>query len=330
MAILWCRESVKDRRFEVGKDSGGTASRSFLVRVDDPTESLSAIRAETGITIGTPFPSDTSLACEKISVRASDSTGMLYEVSVDYKPLPSNSDNNEDPQEPGSLPGLIPVWGGSSSVKSEPIYRDSNQVVMTNSAGDPLEGLEAEQAIFHLTLTQYYESHTDWMPLARDYTNTVNDLAWNGGAPGQWKCQGCSAKLNIDNQGEDGSARIYWEVNWDFAWNSPDWNLHPWDIGFNELVDASGNPVEVPGISSGSYEGSGGGSGSGGDGDGPCGGGLGRRAILGQDGKPVRQPVALENGKARPPCLRPIALEFEIYDRMDFMVPFGEVRTPTV
>lgn len=326
MAILWCRESVRDRQMEVAKANGGSASRSFLVRVDDPGESLASVRAQPGVSIGDAFPDDAGLACEKISVRPRDDAGMLYEVSISYSPTESAGSSGDEDQ-PGSMDGLVPQWSGSSSVSSEPIYRDANQNVMTNSAGDPLEGLEAEQALFHLTLTQYYATHEGWMPKARQLTNTVNDAAWNGGAEGQWKCQGCSAKVNIDRQGEGGAARVYWEVTWEFAWRYPDWNLHPWDIGFNELVDENGDPVEIEGISSGSY---GGGSGSGGNEDGPCADDVGRRAILGRDKKPVRQPVALENGKAKPPCQRPTALDFQIYDRADFMTPFGEVFTPAV
>lgn len=61
--------------------------------------------------------------------------------------------------------------------------------------------------------------------------------------------------------------------------------------------------------------------------DGPCPGNLGRRTIKGQDGKPVRQPVALQNGVAKPPCSRPDELSFEVYNEKDFSV-FGELFTP--
>lgn len=329
MGILWCRETVRDRRYEVSDNNGGAATRSFLVRVDDPGTSLTTIQSEPGIQVGDVYADDPSLLCQKISVRPKDDVGMLFEVTADYA---YKEQESEDPENdpPGSLPGLVPFWGASSSVGSQPTYLTTTNRVITNSAGDPLEGLEADEAQFHLTLTQYYDSHTQWLPLARSLTNSVNNAEWNGGATGTWKCQGCSAKVNIDRQGEDGAARVKWEVTWDFAYKEPTWQLQPWDIGFNELVDANGDPIEVPGIAptSDQYGGSGG-SGSGDD-DGPCEGNLGRRAILGQDGRPVRQPVALQNGKAKAPCLRPNRLEFQIYAENDFMAPFGELRTPVV
>lgn len=328
MGIVWARESVRDRGIEVAKDSGGSASRSFLVRVDSPATSLASIRDEPGITIGDIHPDDSALACDKISVRASDDTGLLYVVSFNYKPDPSpgSDDNNNDGG--GSMDGLTPTWGATTSVSSGPVAYDINGMPINNSAGDPLEGLEAEQAQFHLTKTEYYAEHGTWLSMARDYTNAINDGAWNGGGPGTWKCQGCSAKLNIDRQGPDNSARIYWEITWDFAFNADEWRCWPLDIGFNQLVDEEGNPIEVEGLTGG-YEGGGGGSGGDGGG-GPCGDGqLGRRAILGQDGKPVRQPVALEKGKAKAPCQRPDILRFEIYQEKDFSI-FGNVSTPVV
>lgn len=329
MGILWCRETVRDRRYEVSDTNGGAATRSFLVRVDDPATSLTTIQSEPGIQVGDVYADDPSLLCQKISVRPKDDVGMLFEVTADYAYKEQESEDPEN-EPPGSLPGLVPFWGASSSVGSQPVYLTVQNAVITNSAGDPLEGLEADEAQFHLTLTQYYESHTDWLPLARTHTNSVNAAQWNGGERGMWKCQGCSAKVQIDRQGDDGAARVKWEVTWDFAFKSPTWQLQPWDIGFNELVDANGDPIEVPGIAATSdqYEGSGG-SGSGED-DGPCDDNLGRRAILGQDGRPVRQPVALQNGKAKAPCLRPNRLEFQVYAENDFMGPFGELRTPVV
>lgn len=50
--------------------------------------------------------------------------------------------------------------------------------------------------------------------------------------------------------------------------------------------------------------------------------------ILGQDGKPVRQPVALRNGIAKEPCEAPDELLFFVYERANFMRQFGELTTP--
>lgn len=330
MAVVWNKEIAKDRSVEVNRDNDASATRAFLVRVDDPTTPLSQIRAAPGINLGDVHPDEADLSCESIDVSAEDDSGLLYAVTFKYAPVePEEEDDGDgeggsgsgDEDEPNNL-----GWSGSSSVSSEPTFTDVNGDTMTNSAGDPLEDLEAERAQFHLSLTMEYPRHdgpNGWVTHARKYTNTVNSDVWNGGVEGQWKCQGSSAKLNSARRGEGGALVYFWEVTWDFAFRADFWALRPWDIGFNELVDEDGEPYESPGISTGDE----GGSGSGGGG---CEGVAGRRSILGQDGKPVRQPVALQNGKAKPACERPNALYFEVYTKEEFSPVFGEVFTPGV
>lgn len=338
MAVVWSRETARDRGLSISNEGTNKASRSFLVRVDDPSTSLSSIAADPGVELGDPHPDDITLTCDSIDVRPSDDDGLLYVVSFSYVEAEPEEPEEEDPQ-PGGIDGLIPTWGASSSVVSEGIYKDAAGNTMTNSAGDPLEDLQAERAEFRLTLTQYYLSHADtgneiaqrgWLWRSRNFTNRVNSDNWNGGVYGQWKCQGSSARLQIDKGGAGGTQRIYWEVTWEFAYHPDGWFLRPWDIGFNELVDENGDPVEVGGISTGDGYWDGGGSWDQDDGGsaGAC-NDYNRRSIKGVDNKPVRQPVALENGRAKAACERPNALFFEIYEAVEFGPAFGELFTPT-
>ena len=299
MSIIFAREIPKERGASGKNKDGDEYTRGFLVRTDSPTESLVDVSNAPGIGYYDPHPDNSSCKMESYDIKAADDSGLLYVVSFKYKKLPP--DEQEDPEDPkpGSMDFKPPVWGGSSSVVVGPVYQDKNGDTMTNTAGDPLEGLEAERAEERLTLTQYYSSHTEWMSLARDYTNAVNNAEWNGGGARTWKCQGCSKKLNIETK--EGATLIYWEVTWEFAYKADEWTLKPWDIGFAQLVDEDGAPTTNGDM---------------------------RALIKGQDGKPVRQPVALENGMAKQPGEKPNALSFLIYRELGFHVPFGEVFTP--
>lgn len=307
MAILWSEEIPKERSAS-GKFKDGTSyKRAFFVRTDSMTESLVDISNAPGIGFQDEHPDDPSALMKSFDIKPADDSGLLYVVSYDYAKAdpgekPEDPEDPENPEEPkpGSMEFRPPVWGGASSVVTEPIYKDKDGEVMTNSAKDPLGPLEAERAEEKLTLTQYYPTHTDWMGLARQFTNAINKDNWNGGTARQWKCQGCSKKLNIENK--DGETLVYWEITWEFAYRADRWTLKPWDIGFAELVDENGNT----GTSQANK----------------------RRQIKGQDGKPVRQPVALNGGAAKPAGQAPDALEFYVYSEEDFLPTFGEVFTP--
>lgn len=303
MSILWTREIPKERTGSSKFNEGQSYTRAYLVRTDSPTESLVDILNAPNIPYLTPYPNDPSALMQKLSAKPADESGLLYVVSLDYEKLnPDQADPPSNPP-PGSMEFRPPVWGGSSSVVTEPIYKDKNGVVMSNSAGDPLEGLQAERAEEKLTLTQYYATHAGWQQLARNYTNAINNAAWNGGAAKTWKCQGCSKKLNIENK--DGATTVYWEITWEFAYRADLWTLKPWDIGFAEKVDDNGTPSMA---------------------------GTKRAQIKGQDGKGVRQPVALAGGVAKPAGQPPDVANggagFDVYPELDFMAPFGELFTP--
>jgi hypothetical protein len=299
MGIVFVREIPKERAASGKRKDGDEYSRGFWVRTDSTTESLVDISNAPGVAFNDPHPDNSTCVMDSYDIKPADDSGLLYVVTFKYKKFNPDEQENPDPDKPGSMEFKPPVWGGTSSVVVEPIYKDKNGDIMTNSAKDPLEDLQAERAEERLTLTQYYASHNGWMQLSRDYTNAINDAAWNGGAARTWKCQGCSKKLNIETK--DGATLVYWELTWEFAYKADEWTLKPWDIGFAQLVDDDGTPT---------------------------GSGTQRAQIKGQDGKAVRQPVALNNGIAKAAGEAPDALEFFVYEEKDFATPFGSLFTP--
>lgn len=93
--------------------------------------------------------------------------------------------------------------------------------------------------------------------------------------------------------GEDGDVIEYVETSWEFRYEPDTWKLMPWDVGFMELVSGE------------------------------------RKAILGNDGKPVKQPVALNsNGTKKSPGQKPDVINagagVAVYATASFSTGFGD------
>jgi len=302
MSVEWIRETSRDAEYSGEKGGEFTATRSWLAKTSSPATSPASVAGAAGVSIGDAYPDDGDLKAYRFRVRSSDSSGLLWTVTWEYKPNPGTPAEPPDPQDPEQpqeeIPGRPATWGGSSSVTAVPIYKDRNGDVIQNTAGDPLEDVTAEQAEDRLTFTQYRTEHTGWMADSRRFTNAVNSIFWNGGEPGTWKCQGCSKKVNFDKT--DQGTEVYWEITWEFAWRRDGWQPKPWNIGFHELSSQDEGGVTIP------------------DGF--------RRVPI----KGARQPVALdENGEAKPAGEPPDVVEVLWYPEEDFGLTFGEVYTPS-
>lgn len=309
MAIQEVWEDYGKRTASGKNGESSTFTRVFLVQSDDPEESMSTIRDATGIGWDAPHPDDQSSTAQAFSVDPADESGLLWTVSITYEPPdPDKTEPPDDPENPqtGDPWFKLPIWSAGSSVVAVPIfehYVDNSNVqkaVITNSAGDPLENLEAEAAEFRLSLTQYFFHHASWLSKAVSYTNAVNSDAWHGMPPGSWKCQGVGAQV------ANTAGQVYWELTWEFAYRET-WRCMPWDLGFHERVGEDGQP---------SYT------------------GTKRKAIVGQDKKPVKQPVALNNGVAIGPGAAPMVINngqgVRVYREMPFTPAFGQIYTPVI
>ena len=312
MAIVWARKRPGERRQTGAYQESYEYEEVWLVRTDSPTEKLKDITNATGVGWMDPYPDDTSCKAYRFNTVPVGDSGLLYKVTVYYRMPPADTtENGGEGSEPTAF-GIMkqPIWSGGSSVVAVPVFEhyesgNGQRRTITNSANEPIEGLEAEQAEFRLTLRSYYLNHAAWMADARTYTNAVNSDTWNGGMAGTWKCQGCSAQLQVENSG--GVTVIFWEVTWEFAYRDDTWNLKPWDVGFSQLVDNSGTP---------------------------SGTGTKRAAILGQDKKPTKIPVALAGGVALPAGSPPQVINngngVRVYRQFPFLSKFGQVYTPTI
>lgn len=296
MSIIWSRWIGHKRGVSTVKDEGPSYTNTALVRTDDPSESLTDIRDAPGPKVGDETEDDenTWVVCKRIEVRAADDSGLLWEVTFSYDPLRPEEGEEPGNEPPGGEAPPIPIWSATGSSSVVPVYKDAAGVMITNSAGDPLEGLEKEKSEFTLVLTKPY-INLNWLTAARAFTDTCNSQAWNGGAQHTWLCRFRSASV----ERKDGL--IYWSTQWEFSYRAETWKLMPWDIGFHKLD---------------------------GDGDGE----YKKKTIVGTDGKTVKHPVALAGGTPLPPGEPPVVIRdgggAKVYLETNFEPEFGTIFTP--
>lgn len=295
MAVVWCE-------YQPQKASGSGSFRespvileTWLVRVDapPPTTSVQAIVTAPNVGYGTAHP--TFIACKAMrwNYSAADQTGLLWTVTVEYfVPL-----IEVDPTS--GLP--VDIWSGRGVNVSVPFFRDKDNAILKNSAGDPIEGMERDLCFPGWTLTRAHLTLTAASSEINAVVNRTNSAAWpstNSGAAETWKCSlaNLQKQVIVTQTSTTQTAVRYWEVTYEMEYREETWKLKPWDMGFNERCDSDG-------VASGA--------------------GTKRRVILGVDGRPVRQPVALSNGVSLPPGTPPVALEFTPYQTANFSTYFG-------
>lgn len=288
MAVVACLETARGTGVSGKYGESFTFTRKWIVRVDSPFTPRTLISRAPGVAFGAGHPDFASHKAMEFDCTETSGDGMMWEVVVRYYIPPADNTPNAATGMPADS------WSGSGSTITIPVFKDKDGGDIVNSANDPLEGAEKESSEFSLTLTKCY-SDLAWSAIAAAQSNTVNNATWNQSPPRTWKVAFKSASKKEATSSSADTTKPYWETSWEFVYRAETWDFKPWDVGFNQLVDSSGNPT-----SSGTQ----------------------RAAILGADKKPVKAPVALSNGVAKAPGQPPNALNFRLYAETNFSV-FG-------
>lgn len=318
MAIVWVKPAKRSAGISIKRGKNGIqidGDASFLVRCDSQDTNPVEIALAPGVGIGAPHPTSGGVLCSELSAKPVGNTGLLWLVVAKYTPPdPESEQNNEDDGGGGGgevieLPADVWTAGGSST--SVPVFKDINGNFITNTAGDPLEGLEKEECEYTLNLARPVANHADWMALAQSHVDHVNDAVWHGGLEETWLCRFRNAELEVKVTSL--GSLVYWSTKWEFAYKATTWRLKPWNIGFHELPNGDWSPGAW-GAASGE-----------------------RRLIMGADKKPVKSPVALDpQGRAKPAGQPPDVVigadgkeGIQVHPLADFSV-FGEIYTPAL
>jgi hypothetical protein len=272
------------------------ATERWQIRVDSPATSkaeiLVGVSNQSGVTWGSSHPDFPALKAMEFDLTPEGREGMRWILTVRYYVPPAV----RLPQ-PSGIPA--DVWEYTGSTVTVPAFVDTSFVSITNAAGDPIEGLEKERHDHGWTLRKSYPTQAAFDAAASIYPGKVNSATWAGGAAKTWKCYLRSSKkvsvTKLDGA-NDGQTLDYIESHWEFKYDPGTWKLMPWDVGFMELVSGS------------------------------------RKSILGSDGKPVKQPVALNtNGTKKADGQKPTVINngagADVYETANFTTGFG---TPTL
>jgi hypothetical protein len=169
------------------------------------------------------------------------------QIDVRYEGVDEEA-NQED--QPGEEPSTWKRISISSSQVTVPANESRdvegiNPKPITNSAGDPVDGLEEETAIAVMKYTNSYALDPN-LPGFYDWLNTVNQSPFLGAAKNTLRMTGFTADFDDATQ--------LWSVTVELTYNPKQWRIGYYDAGFNELVsgervvikDKAGNPVSSP------------------------------------------------------------------------------------
>lgn len=274
-------------------------TRCWLVTTNKINAKLSDIAAAPGISWRASHPDNPNAYLVESSVQPENDSPFHYRVTYVYRYL------DESEALPWNRPYNFTFSGGLASAPAFAYYSGTSPTdndttsIIVNSAGDPLQGLDRDEAEFTVTIQVNLPPPFNY-GLAQKYVGAVNSDSYGGGAIDTWKCQSINAtrkheQVPNSNPTEPPVRIWYWDVSIQLAYRRSTWNLSTWDVGFNELI-------------------------------------AGKRKKIYAGSDPVSEPVALNpNGTAKAPGQPPNAKVFRIYRREPFSVfpPLPETITTT-
>jgi hypothetical protein len=289
--IVDCREMYRGRSRNADLTGVPTYQRIFLVRTNVQNPNLRNVAAAPGIGWREQHPDDVNAYLIEASAQQDGDSPFHYKVTFNYKYL----------DETETIPWLRPAtFSFNGSLASAPAFwhyptdaSNTDTQIIVNSAGDPLSGLDRDEAEFSVSIQLNMRPPFPYAK-AQLYVGAINSDTWSGGLPKTWKCQSISATRKSEvvpaaTPDAPPTKVFYWDTSVTLAYRRDTWDLKTWDVGFNEVIGTGTSAKRVK-----IYAGS----------------------------EPVSEPAALQAGRAKAPGQPPNMLTFRIYPKLPFVNTF--------
>lgn len=206
------------------------ASRVFKVTISGSTTQQQALDA-CGISHGVAHPEFTFLKCDSFEV--TDSGLYHMEVTASYERTPATE------QDPGELPFQQPDQWSFSAISGQvaltTYFPDANvnniEVLLTNAADDPYEGLTKSEPLLRATITGFRER----FPLAQAtiVSTAINNAVFANGGARTWQCMGVSGtqEFGVFN----GVPTDYWQIRTELLYRASTHNIYLPNVGLHYL-----------------------------------------------------------------------------------------------
>lgn len=211
--------------------------RQFVVEVDTPATTQSAILVASGVPFLAPHPEATYCKALNASVSNYNGSRWHYLVTWDYE-LPKQQ--NVDPN-PLARADIWKWSTGSLQVPSLYYYEGNTLQPLQNSANDFFEGVTTDISTLQASISG--NRATFDYGLATTVTNAINSAAYLGAPQYTWKCSGIAANPAVEVVNE--IEVRYWQVEVTLEYRPDGWPHQLPNIGWNYLDGSTKKRVTV-------------------------------------------------------------------------------------
>jgi hypothetical protein len=211
--------------------------RQFVVEVDSPTTTQSAILVASNVPFLAPHPEASYCKALNASVSNYNGSRWHYLVTWDYE-LPKQQ--NVDPN-PLARADIWKWSTGGLQVPSLYYYEGDTLEPLQNSANDFFEGVTTDISTLQASISG--NRATFDYGLATTVTNAINSSPYLGAPPYTWKCSGIAATPAVEVVNE--SEIRYWQVEVTLEYRPDGWELQLPNIGWNYLEGSTKERVYV-------------------------------------------------------------------------------------